>query len=80
MCKTRFSEIVSKLENKVSVEVETNYFYWEISFCNDNDFLGTVYRLSKNKKELINYYHNSIGFYDKIMQLAKNKNIRVITS
>lgn len=79
MCKTRFSEIVSKLEKGKSVEVETNSVYWEISLhSTGEDFKGIVYRLSKLKKEDIQTYQNSKKFYERIASIARNGGLQLI--
>jgi len=79
MSKATFIKIVKLLENKTILEVKNENYKWELLFNIDNDkFYGLVYRISKNNKELINHYHNSIGFYDKLMRIAEIKNLQIV--
>lgn len=79
MSKSKYNEIVNQLENGVTLRLKTNKYEWEIMFLDDAiKFVGTIYRLSKNKKELFNYYHHSFTFYDKLHRIAIIPNLKVI--
>ena len=80
MSKAVFSQLIKTFRNRQTIEVKTKNYIWEITRLTGHPFLGTVYRLSKNNKELINYYHNSIGFYDKLMRIAEIKDLEIVTN
>ena len=80
MSKTKFIELTKGLEANKPVLIKTKYFTWELSFTTKNKFYGLIYRLSStNKKEQIFYYYNRTIFFNKIMKLAENPNMALVT-
>lgn len=80
MSKAKFQQIVKSLSNSKTIEVNSKNYMFEITILNKGSFLGTIYRLSKNKKERIEYFDNSIPFYYRLMRLAETKNLNVRSS